>query len=564
MTPRSLLVGILLPTLCFAQTTITEISPNTVGEEKEWFEFSIESAEEVPLANWKVSNGSTHKLFSDYTDRLTLHSGGMLSEELLFTPEEEVAYFSWTPSPLALPKSGGTIQILNENDELLDEIIYPTTKSGTSSGEPYSEIWNRREDTDELFPLIHRNTDSTLRHTKGMKNDAMPTFPDEVEVMINEISPNEDFVELQITNDANLKYLELKKKSSPRTVLHQLTDLNVETDELLTIDVPGLSGGSETFEVILYSGTSWEASEDFVCWQKGDISQNVASERDKKIETGAWSGDCMNIEDLIQSESRARNGSDTNTKDDFLRHYLGSRGLENTFPNEANKDPSAKFLVQGGAKIHETSLNLTGFDGTALTSTDPDGSFDIQSYQWEVDNASCGNYETDFWEWRQVRNGERSCEEESTRSNPDRIYFNFEQKSSFQVALTVTDYSGGTHTFSQALTKDPFKVGAGGAPSAFQSSLKKWIEKELTQKPRKAELREGDVSDDFFADFIATLDLNNLTEDYRDFSTFAPLEVVENPKPLEKTLFQKEKFSDQQKRKIEKNIGFIFLEPWCF
>ena len=556
--------GILIPCLCFAEVRITEISPATVGDEKEWFEFTVQSSEEVSLANWKISNGTTQKLFSDYADRLTLHSEGVLSEELVFTPEGEIAYFSWTQSPLSLPNGGGTVQIMNDVDEVLDEVTYLDTKSGTSGGFPYAEIWNRRDATNEVFPLIYKSSgDPNFRHSKGFLNYSMPTFPDDVEISINEVSLDGNFVELRVSSDANLKYMELKKKSSPRTVLFQTSDLLVEDDELIIIETD-LSGGSETFEVILYAGTSWEVSEDFVCWKKGNISQSVASEVEKKIGEGVWSGECINITDRVENESFARDGNDTDTTTDFLHHYLGSRGIENSFPNTINQTPTAKFLVQGGAKIHETSLNLTGFDGTTLTSTDPNGSFDIKQYQWTVNGKSCGEYATDFWEWRQTRIGERTCEEESTRSNPDRIYFNFEKKDAFTVTLVVEDYSGATHTFTQSLTKDPFKVGAGSAPSAFTSSLKKWIEKELTKAPRNAEVKTGEVADDFFADFLATIDANNLMKDYTDFSTFAsPVAIVEYT-PLQRTLFQKDKFSSNQKQKISKNIGLVFLEPWCF
>jgi hypothetical protein len=562
MTPRFFLVGILIPFLCFAQTTITEISPATVGDVKEWFEFTVQSSEEVALANWKISNGTTHKLFSDYADRLTLHSDGVLNEELVFTPDQEIAYFSWTQSPLSLPNGGGTVQILNGEDELLDAITYPNTKSGTKSGFPYAEVWNRQNDT--VFPLVYRSDgDASFRHSKGFENYSMPTLPSDVGISINEVSIDGNFVELHVSSDANLKYMELKKKSSPRTVLFQTSDLLVENDELIVVETD-LSGGSETFEVILYSGTSWETSEDFVCWKKGDLSQSVASEVEKKVAKGVWSGECVNIEARVENESFARDRNETNTKEDFLRHYLGSRGVENSFPNNLNQTPTAKFLVQGGAKIHETSLNLTGFDGTVLTSTDPNGSFDIASYQWRVDGKSCGEYGSDFWEWRQTRIGERTCEEESTRSNPDRIYFNFEEKDAFTVTLVVEDYSGATHTFTQSLTKDPFNVGAGSAPSAFNSSLKKWIEKELTKAPRNSDVKEGEVADDFFADFLATLDMNNLSPDYSDFSTFAPpVEVVEL-NLYQQSLFEKEKFNSNQKQKISKNIGLVFLEPWCF
>ena len=562
MTPRVFLLGILIPCLCFAEVKITEISPSTIGDEKEWFEFTIASSEDVNLTNWKISNGTTQKLFSDYADRLTLHSGGVLSEELLFTPDEAVAYFSWTQSPLSLPNGGGTVQIVNEDEEVLDEVTYPDTKSGKSGGFPYSEVWNRRDD--DVFPLVYKSDgDAHFRHSKGFENFNMPTFPSEMEIIINEVSLDGNFVELRVSSDANLKYMKLKKKSSPRTVLFQTSDLLVKDGELIVIETD-LSGGSETFEVILYAGTSWEVSEDFVCWKKGDISQSVVSEVEKKIGKGVWSGECLDITDLIENESFARDGSDTNTKSDFLHHYLGSQGAKNSFPNKENQTPTAKFLVQGGAKIHETSLNLTGFDGTTLTSTDPNGSFDIKNYQWMVNEKSCGEYATDFWEWRQTRIGEKTCEEESTRSNPDRIYFNFEKKEAFTVTLVVEDYSGAAHTFTQSLTKDPFKVGAGSAPGAFTSSLKKWIEKELTKAPRNAEAKEGEVSDDFFADFLATLDLNNLAPDYSNFSTFAPPVEVVQYEPRQRTLFEKTKYSQNQKQKISKNIGFVFLEPWCF
>ena len=578
MTPRAFLIGILIPSFCLAQVQITEISPTTVGEEKEWFEFTISTTEETNLSEWKISNGTTQKRFTDHVQKLTLHSGGTLDDTLLFVPnEEEAAYFSWSPSPLSLPNGGGTLQLRNETDELLDEVVYPDTKSGTKSGFPYGEVWNRRTGTDEVFPLVYRSSgEASFRHSRGFANFSMPSLPDEIEIVINEVSPDGDFVELRIVNapkDANLKYMKLKKKSSPRTVLFQDTDWIVETGDLIVIDVDGLSGGSETFEIILYAGTSWEVSEDFLCWQNGKMSQGVEKERVKKVGENAWSGDCVQIENHVQNESLARDGSDSGTKEDFLRHFLGSKDAENTFPNTANQAPKAKFLVQGGAKIHETSLNLTGFDGTTLTSTDSNGAFDLKSYSWTVAGKSCGDYIADKWEWGQTRNGRRTCAEESVRSNPDRIYFNFEEKSSFSVSLTVEDYSGGTHTFTEALTKDPFQVAAGGsAPSAFNNSLKKWITKELTAAPRNTKLKEGDVGDDFFDDFLATLDMNKISpsgiywdlDTHPDFSTFAPIVEEIKRKPLDWPLFEKERFSDNQKKKIAKNLGLIFLEPYCW
>lgn len=420
----------------------------------------------------------------------------------------------------------------------------------------------------------------------NMEEENEEKTPPQIEILISEISPSRrdpqpsiDFIELFVLSgpaEINLINLEVKRKTSPRTIIKVEQDFIVEVGDFIVLNFNdseisqitsnnnphqisvssgGLSTGSETLEVILHADTQWEISSDFVCYQAGDISQGVREARDNAIEQGIWQGDCLDIDDLIHNESLARTEpqSDSNTLGDFFRHFNGSIGVAN---NPQNSPPATKFIVQGGARIYTTSLNLTGLDGTSLTTTDPDGEHDLLSWQWLINNQSCSNYELDGWEWGKVRSGNSTCVEESTRSNPDRIYFNFDQFPTFQVSLTATDYSGSSNTYTENVDRDPFNIGGGGgsAPNAFTPALKKWLTKELNAEPKQKELaaiqqisqRKNKVSLDFFTEFLAHADLNNLPPVNNSSST---------PKL---PLFQKERFTKEDKKYLAKNIGLVF------
>lgn len=385
--------------------------------------------------------------------------------------------------------------------------------------------------------------------------------------------------------------MQVKQKNSPRVLMEFQNDFWVRAGEFMVIyfagsevsavtraqnpyevssRADGLSGGSEALEVILYSGTSWEQSEDFVCWKSGDLSESVRTEVEKKREENAWSGECLEVGDLLANESRARTEpqQDTNTRDDFFRHFNGSPGENNSSQNHA---PTARFIVQGGARVSTASMNFTAFDGTQNTSTDPDGADDLVGWKWEINGKTCGNFDADGWEWRQTRIGGRTCEEESSLSNPDRMYFDFDRFSSFTLTLTVIDASGASGTMTETIQKDFLNADAGSASSAFRASTEAWVAKQLLKTEKKntlspRERRASSVSDDFFADFLsASPSLTNIPTpvyDSLDFSTFAPVsfEIEQKPKIAPPPpLFRRERVPESMKPRIRKNIGLVFL-----
>lgn len=579
---------------------ITEISPQKMGAEEEWFEFTLQADAPIDISDWSVTNGTSTKTFLEKKSLLISENVTENEEGRLIFSSEQEEYLFWSKSPVSLTNSGATIQIWDNHETLLDEITYSDTKKGTTDGELYAEVWNRNPADDaseerKVFPLLYRQNDQNLRHSRGEENFEPPTFPEDIEIFISEASPDNeetDFIEIYIQSSlnppANLKYMEIKQKSSPRTLMYFTNDFWVNAGEFIVVNfsgadanaltqnqdpyqvstvASGLSAGSETIEVVLYSGTSWEQSKDFMCWKSGNISQAVQSEVENKREAGAWSGECTNIEDMIPNESTARREpqQDTNSENDFFRHFNGSPGDVNT---PKNRPPTARFIAQGGSKISNTSRNFTGFDGTSLTSTDPDGEHDLVSWRWSINGNSCGNYEQDGWEWRQTKIGGKTCNEESARSNPDRIYFDFDRFSEFRLTLTVTDASGASGSISENIKKDFVSAGTGSTPSAFSSSAKAWIEKEL-HKTKKAKgsnsaPRNSSAEDDFFEDFLLVFSKQPPSEDpdfsSLDFSTFAPVSNETKPKeePSSSVLYQRDRISESQKSRLRKNIGLIF------
>ena len=343
---------------------ITEIAPINLGANTEWFEFTIEGNEAVDITDWKISNGGTPKTFGDNKADLVLGQGGqqlsgqvmadtdgrvretstaekitLPADRLIFLPtaSENRAWFYWQKSPVGLTDGGGTIEILDENGQVLDSITYEAAKSGTKDGIGYAEIWNRHETKpDTLYPLIVENYD-----TRGTPNPAPPTFPDDIELLISEVSPDRndpqeaiDFIELFIPSSnedpVNLKYLEVKHNGTPLLFIENDSWVDVGNFIVLKIDgnppaipgasnqiyktTPGISAGSGTVEVILYSGTSWEPKnvggtmekmEDFLCWKNGDLSQTEQDRVDKNVPNN-WNGECVDISKLIRNESIAR------------------------------------------------------------------------------------------------------------------------------------------------------------------------------------------------------------------------------------------------------------------
>lgn len=599
---------------------ITEIAPTKCGEEEEWLEFEVwVSAKAIDMSNWKFRRGLTEKSFALFMHQIDFHSGGISlseqetglaadgsvgEEELtgtgnIFTEDEfvylaestdEPLRFSILPSPIGLPDDGGTLEILNENDEVLDSIIWEKSGHGTSDGIEWCEIWNRENQT--LWPQVSWKNSPT--HTRGAENIDSPAFPEELVFEISEIAPwrvdNVDFVELLV------KEIPEDKKLPAWSLRHNGTELftgggeEIEKGERITLFLNsekisedpvrwrnrtvaseigkekvwesstrnGLNGGSGTLELNIWNGTSWEQTEDFACWANGELSENEQNRLDKHIPDN-WSGACINVAKSIDNESLARQplASDGNSQSDFIRHFNGSAGEEN-FP--VNSPPIAKIMVQGSKRIYETSLNLTGFsdESPEESSSDPDGEHDLKSWKWEINGKSCGDYAADGWEWSVTRKETGTCEEESAKSNPGLIYFNFNKFENFDAQLTLTDYSGASDSVVVKLDRDPFRVGGSGG-NAFKSSIKKWIAKEMNKEQKKtssesAALKRTEEEDaDFFDDFIEFGNWEQILD-----PSFVP-EYSEELVPPKEILYARDRLDDVSKSRLRKNIGMMLL-----
>ncbi len=619
--------------ICLAQTTessfksgdfnrvqITEISPHKIENEEEWFEFSVEGSQAIDISNWKISNGaSVKKTFHSVKDQLHLGQGGewlqgkssfldsngtirnewhytgsgssvTLSEDALILLPNPKAFLWWEKSPISLPNNGGTIQIVDEDDRILDEITYPEGSSGTRDGTTYADTWNRHsEKPNTLFPLTFHKENQTFPHSKGEENLASPTFPEEITLLISEISPKADdaifdFLELFVANapidGANLKYLEVKHNGTPLFFFDY--DFIVQAGDFIIINFDnlpfslhsignihhistdkkdGLSSGSGTVEIILYSGTAWEAREDFLCWQKDSLSQTESNRVERVIREQNWKGSCYDISDIITNESiaRASFAIDSDTKNDFISHFNGSKGKENKLQNHP---PQAKIVVQGARRIFKSSLNFTGDE-----SNDPDGKHDLKNFLWKVNGTQCSGPE-DGWYWT------KECLEESTRQNPNSIQFS--KRGEYTVSLTVTDFSGAEHT-TQVIIEvtengiNPFGLSAsGGSSSAFDSSLRDWAKKEVQKKLKTPETKSLEVrtkgknqyqaSPDFFDTFLDHLPLDLLQktppELAKEKEYFEKKYLVERPRYR----FQRDRFTDKDRKLIAKNLGFIYLK----
>jgi hypothetical protein len=570
---------------------VTEVSPQKIGDIEEWFEFSISGSGVVDIANWKVKSGSSTKAFIDFADRLVLPSGIFWHEQTDTTLKLDLGEFSsvilyWTKSPVSLSNSGATIEILDVEGEILDQVTYGNTPKGTIEGREYTTIWNRHSEKDILFPLRFELDNSQYSDSKGASNFDSPVFSDDIEFVLTESSPDydasagNDFLEFQIRTSiespVNLKYWEVKHNG---TSLFRITsDFWVEDDAFLVVEFnnqpfsltsvdrvhtittdkkEGLSGGSGTIESILWSGTPWEKTEDFVCWMNETLSQTEGARVEDFIESQDWVGSCIDIQDLVQNESIARlpSLSDTNTLQDFFRHFHGSKGMVNESINHA---PLAKIIVQGAKAIYKSTLNFTGDQ-----SSDPDGTFDIVGYLWTVNGVSCPDNE-DSWHWAE------DCAIESIKQNPNRIYF--DAVGTFAVCLEVFDALGssGKECIDIQVLEDgidPFGIrgGADGGTS-IKSNIKAWI---LTEFKKSEDSVRGQekiqffekyiVRDDFFDDFLEELSDEDLTELVRRLEHQETLEFLHqevNPLPL----FARDRFTPQERKRIGKNIGLIFTK----
>ena len=422
-------------------TKISEIQPRDIGKTSEWFEFYIDTDEGViDISDWGIDRGDGNiKLFKDYAEGLVFSGGGQRlsgetiyvtaagsisfnaaagNQEVVFEDDqlifllEERGWFYWQESPVSFPNTGGTIRILDGEENILDEAIYGKSKSGTRKGMKWAEVWNWAEESSRWIPLLYHEEESQhYRHSRGFPNDPAPVHPEDIELLISEVSPDRDknngpeFIELYVqslkTDRANLKYLEVKHNGSSLILIEHdlfvgagdfiLIKTNQDSSAVVRSSAPieihtsarnSISKGSGTVEVILFAETSYEATEDFLCWKEEAMNATEAKRIAKMIEAKHWSGECYGVANLIKNESIARNIEyyDRNNKGDFFSHYNGSPGRAN---ESHNTPPVAVITLQESQFIAGPApflFNVTGED-----SMDIDGSRDIKSYIWTID-----------------------------------------------------------------------------------------------------------------------------------------------------------------------------------
>lgn len=497
-----------------------------------WLTITSQADGQMDFSTWKISNGTTAATFGT-GGNLRLVRGGTADGSSKFTPTDATTdlALTWHESPLT---------------------------------DPGSKSWSLLDGT-------------------GMTR-ATGTHP-RTEILVVEVALDRDIdgVELLARGDGALQFLELRHNGT--RIFWTDQSLEVESGDRFWLamefekiqDSPerwrnttilqpdgrswqwesssrnNLNASSGTLELRQHVGTDWERVivagteiTDFTCWAAGTLS---ATEQNRLAKHAAnWSGNCVSVPDLILNESLARTELplDTGTVADWWRHFNGSPGTENVVTNQP---PTARIAVQGTARVHETSLNLTGWDAAdpEHTSTDPNGDHDFLSWAWSVDGKSCGDYLVDRWEWRATRVDDRTCAEESVRANPDRIYFNFDAQEFFDVTLTVTDHSGASSSVTERLNRDPFNVG--GSRNVFDASLKKWIARELKKTPKKFTGTKGRwaADDDFFDDFLAVVDWARLPE-------IAVVVIT----PVELPLRARDKIPLEVRERARKNLGLIF------
>lgn len=567
---------------------ITRIAPTTLGERDEWLEIEITSQGLLDIADWTISNGSSTKKFKELPERLHLSGGtsfSSLSEEemVLDFGEGGTVLFYGMPSWVSLPDGGSLVEIRDENGELLDQATYPDTRKGTVQGRIYTEVWHRYEDREGFYPLRVEEGSSFFTVFPGGAMGDAPIRTEDLTFLLSEASPKNrenDFLEFRIAHSGeekiNLKYFEVKHNGtslfvmaedfwvSPEDFIGVVFDdqpfaiSSQDSLHILSTDKrPYLSGGSGTVEVILWSGTSWETVVDVACWMDETLSQTESDRVEKYREEDLWRGDCIDISSIIENESVARYEplTDTDQATDFFRHFNGSLGREN---DTVNAPPVAQIVVQGSRRIYKGSLNFTGD-----TSTDPDGSQDLKSYLWTINTRSCP-LENDTWRWY------APCDEESTRANPNRIYF--DEVGRYEVCLRVTDRSDETDTQCVDIEVtpqgiDPFRLGYGsGASSSQQNQVKRVLKKELEKaKKEGVEMSSGAlaqkyrVKDDFFDDFFNHLDGEVLSRFFHpDFEMEIPDYLRPDYVPPDPPLFRRDYFTPEQRRLIKKNIGLIY------
>ena len=463
---RFLLFTVLcLPFTVMAQAiTITEISPHKVGLLEEWLEFRVES--EVDLSQYQISNGRN------------------LSKPLeTALPGEELGYYYFEKSPVSLANDGGTLQVLDLDGVIIAEVSYPKLGSGSTKNYDWAEVWNINGEN--AGPLIYRSDgDPNYAHTRGNTNRQLPTDPDKYQLLISEAAPkrDQDFLEFRVASgpeDINLKYTEFKHNG---TALFRVeSDLRVSPGDFITLYLgaeltglissqeirtdrrDGLSGGSGTVEVISYSATSLEKTEDFLCWKDEVLSKTEQARVDKNILERNWEGACYEISDFIDNQSISRPEGDTNTVNDFENHFNGSPGSANVIQNNP---PQAVITIQGsGKKVGKPpfSLNVTGEN-----STDPDGSKDIASYQWWLNEVLF-----------------------SEKPNP--LNQRLETIGDYTLKLRITDASGDI----SEVTENIFVIAGNSAPSVQNSAQFQAVIAQQLSSTQKSSV--SDEVDHFFA-----------------------------------------------------------------
>ena len=422
----------------------------------------------------------------DPTEQFTYPSceSGKILERISFDADPTQTE-SWTLSAASTPGTVG--EGFKPSPTTVDVAEDPNPPETDVEEDPYlAETVIAEKD---LNPPAEEITEESS--SEGLPNESLPTSSDQVQILISETSPKRkdekggDFIELYAlsapSDGANLKYMKVKHNGTTLFFLEE--DFYVaEGDFILIQDEVGLSAGSGTVEVILYTDTIYETTEDVLCWKDETLSQAETTRTEKFREAGYWTGECYDIADLVKNESIARNTdyNDTNQQSDFFRHFNGSPGTEN---ESQNQPPQAVIAVQGTGRIAGVSpftFNLTGED-----STDPDGDHDIKSYTWTM-------------------NGIPFADQENPPAQKTTIV------GTHEIILQVEDFAGETSQ-AKLIIQVYSASNVGGEIGVVNKPVKLWVRdllstgtKKSTQKTNTNNVQE--VSEDFFDAFFETVD----------------------------------------------------------
>lgn len=549
---------LLIPFLTEAQTIqITEIAPHTLANQPEWFEFSVTGIDLLDMNGWQLSNGKSTKDLSDFTDLITLGDGVTGTDDPLIFKLEGVGYFSFSPSPISLPNGGGTVQILDAEDQILNTINYPEASSSSTKNYEQREVWNWDNDTNILLPqLVRSPAHTTFNHTKDLPNNALPTHPSLFTALINEVSVDHDdtdFIEILLLEGPekiDLQYFEIKHNGTPlwyfeNSFLVQPGDYLVfkvgtpdngkASDNLFHSNKrDGVSGGSGTVEIIALSGTSQEQTIDTVCWQKKNLSQ-TESQRVQKFRTlEHWREACVDIGELIPNESIARpiGAGDGNTKSDWFRHFNGSIAAEN---QKTNKPPTAVIEIQGTKRVVGEISFLV--NPTGENSTDPDGPKDLNSYRWTLN----GNFLSD-------------------EANPASFYL--EIAGEYQLRLTVRDQSGAASTVEQLLVGlSPSKRNTNRRSAEAQTAV---VEQLIKQTLSDTQVSSTVARDDFFDVYLNRTDWTQTL--LKTTSLSLSPEADAKTSSLYETNWKRQiNLPKPVRQRLKKNLGLLFSwreSPW--